>query len=57
MTPDYARLLARIESFAIDSVGLPFVARPARENGRSRKDADRVIAEYKRFVYPAMISA
>src|SRR5262245_53329073 len=58
MTEDRAQLLSQIESFDIDggTVGLPFAARLARENGWSRAYADRVIAEYKRFVFLAMIS-
>jgi uncharacterized protein (TIGR04222 family) len=58
MRSDHAQLLVRIESFDIDgtAAGLPFAARLARENGWSRLYADRVIAEYKRFVYLAMIS-
>src|SRR5262245_44041518 len=58
MTEDRAQLLSQIESFDIDggTVGLPFAARLARENGWSRAYADRVIAEYMRFVFLAMIS-
>ncbi len=58
MRPDRAQLLAQIESFDIEgnAVGLPFAARLARENGWSRAFADRVIVEYKRFVFLAMIS-
>jgi uncharacterized protein (TIGR04222 family) len=50
-------LLRKIESFDIDGPGspeLPFADRLARENGWSRAFADRVIAEYRRFVYLAM---
>jgi len=56
MSPDQADLLARIETFDIDGgeVALPFAARLARENGWSRPYADRVIAEYKRFVFLAV---
>jgi uncharacterized protein (TIGR04222 family) len=58
MPSDHAQLQARIETFDIDgnAVGLPFAARLARENGWSRKYAERVISEYKRFVFLAMIS-
>ncbi|HJZ58504.1 MAG TPA: TIGR04222 domain-containing membrane protein [Gemmataceae bacterium] len=54
MTPDRAALLDRIQSFDIDGVpspALPFAARLARENGWSRPYAERVIREYKRFVF------
>jgi uncharacterized protein (TIGR04222 family) len=58
MTTDCARLRSDIESFDIDggTVGLPFAARLARENGWSRSYAERVIVEYKRFVFLAMVS-
>jgi uncharacterized protein (TIGR04222 family) len=58
MLSDHAQFLARIESFDIDgaAVGLPFASRLARENGWSRSYAERVIAEYKRFVFLSMIS-
>jgi uncharacterized protein (TIGR04222 family) len=56
MRSDHAQLLVRIESFDLDAnaARLPFAARLARENGWSRRYADRVISEYKRFVYLAM---
>jgi uncharacterized protein (TIGR04222 family) len=60
MTPERADLLHRILAFEIDTVdnpALPFAARLARENGWSRAHADRVIVEYKRFVFLAMTSA
>ena len=55
---DHVQLLHRVLSFDIDGdrVGLPFAARLARENGWSRAYADRVVTEYKRFVYLAMTS-
>ena len=59
MTSDHAQLLHRILNFDIDGAdgnALPFAARLARENGWSRAYADRVIAEYKRFVFLAMTS-
>ncbi|VTT97410.1 Uncharacterized protein OS=Pirellula staleyi (strain ATCC 27377 / DSM 6068 / ICPB 4128) GN=Psta_4308 PE=4 SV=1 [Gemmataceae bacterium] len=58
MRSDHSELLSRIESFDIDGgrVGLPFAARLARENGWSRARADRVVGEYKRFVFLAMTS-
>lgn len=56
MSPDRAGLLARILAFDIDGgdVALPFAARLARENGWSRSHAERVVEEYKRFVYMAV---
>jgi uncharacterized protein (TIGR04222 family) len=58
MIPDHADLLARIESFDIDggTVGFPFAARLGRENGWSRSYADRVVTEYKRFIFLAVTS-
>ena len=47
-------LLARIEAFDIDGGSkpdFPFAARLAQENGWSRVYAERVIAEYKRFMF------
>ncbi|MDB5309095.1 MAG: hypothetical protein JWO38_3297 [Gemmataceae bacterium] len=60
MTPDRVALLDRVLSFDIDgpsSVALPFAARLARENGWSRPYADRVIREYKRYVFLAATAA
>lgn len=56
MTPDRADLLAQILAFDIDGgeSALPFAARLARENGWSRPFADRVVEEYKRFVFLAV---
>ncbi len=56
MSPEHAGLLARILAFDIDGgeVALPFAARLARENGWSRPYAERVIEEYKRFVFLAV---
>lgn len=56
MSQDKSELLARIQAFDIDggSVVLPFAARLARENGWSRPYAERVIEEYKRFVFLAV---
>jgi uncharacterized protein (TIGR04222 family) len=55
MSPERADLLARILAFDIDGgeSALPFAARLARENGWSRAYAERVIDEYKRFVFLA----
>jgi uncharacterized protein (TIGR04222 family) len=53
-----AELLKRIESFAIDGseAALPFSVRLASEQGWSRPHAERVIREYKRYVYLAVTS-
>ncbi|MBX7135929.1 MAG: hypothetical protein K1X67_24945 [Fimbriimonadaceae bacterium] len=53
---DHSELLAKIESFDIDGgpVSLTFPKRLARENGWSVAYAQRVIDEYKRFVFLAM---
>lgn len=58
MRSDHSELLSRIESFDIDGgcVGLPFAARLARDNGWSRTRADRVVGEYKRFVFLSVTS-
>jgi hypothetical protein len=58
MTPDAQDLLQKIEAFDIDGgpCDLPFAARLAREHGWSRTHADRVIREYKRYVFLAMRS-
>ena len=50
-------LRRKIEGFDIDgpvAPALPFAARLAREHGWDRAYADRVVREYKRFVYLAM---
>ena len=59
MTPEQSSLLARIESFDIDggAAALPFAARLAREHGWARTYAERVIREYKRYVFLCMNSA
>lgn len=51
-------LLQRIKEFDIDGTeaALPFGARLASERGWSRPYADRVIREYKRYVYLCMMS-
>ncbi|MFM8273757.1 MAG: TIGR04222 domain-containing membrane protein, partial [Gemmata sp.] len=55
LVPAHADLLARILAFDIDGgeVPLPFAARLAREQGWSRSYAERVIEEYKRYVFLA----
>ncbi|MBP3959281.1 TIGR04222 domain-containing membrane protein [Gemmata sp. G18] len=56
MSPDRSELLARVLAFDIDGdeVALPFAARLAREQGWSRTHTDRVIEEYKRYVFLAV---
>lgn len=51
-------LWRKIESFEIDEGAptLTFAARLARENGWSHQFARRVVIEYKRFVYLAMVA-
>ena len=58
MTLSNPDLWRRIESFEIDD-GVPtltFSARLARENGWTQEFARRVVTEYKRFVYLAMVA-
>jgi hypothetical protein len=49
-------LRARIQAFSPDEPGVvfPFSARLAREQGWTRAFAERVVAEYRRFLYLAM---
>jgi hypothetical protein len=49
-------LRARIQAFSPDEPGIvfPFSARLARENGWTRPFAERVVEEYRRFLYLAM---
>ena len=57
VSPANSVLLRRIEDFSIDGDGTPilsFAARLAREHGWSRDYAERVIREYKRYVFLAM---
>lgn len=58
MDSKHAELLERLEQFAIDANGvkLTFADRLARENGWSRPFARRVVEEYKRFVFMAMVA-
>ncbi|MDY3562656.1 TIGR04222 domain-containing membrane protein [Gemmata sp. JC673] len=55
LVPAEAELLGRLLAFDIDggAVALPFAARLAREHGWSRSYAERVIEEYKRYVFLA----
>lgn len=54
--PHDDQLRARIQAFSPDEPGVvfPFSARLARENGWSRAFAQRVMDEYRRFVYLGM---
>src|SRR5688572_31481175 len=56
MTPELRELWGRIEAFNIDcgAAQLTFTKRLARENGWSLAYADRVVHEYKRFVFLCM---
>ena len=49
-------LRARIQAFSPDEPGVvfPFSARLAREHGWTRAFAQRVVEEYRRFLYLAM---
>lgn len=55
MTDRERDLMAGIEGVVLDQPGasLPFSARLARDNGWSRTYAERVVAEYRRFVFLA----
>jgi uncharacterized protein (TIGR04222 family) len=59
MSSGHAQLLDSILTFNLDhgDCPLPFAARLAREHGWSRAYAERVIVEYKRFVFLAAIRA
>ena len=58
MTGEQRELLERIEAVELDQGGasLPFSARLARDNGWSAGYADRVVAEYRRFVFLAAVA-
>src|SRR5512138_3040100 len=51
-------LLNRIQAFSFDEheCPLPFADRLARENQWSAAHAERVISEYKRFIFLAMVA-
>lgn len=56
MKPEHAELYRNLMAFDIDgpqSVSFPFAARLARENGWSRVFAERVVNEYKRYIFLA----
>ncbi|MEN9578004.1 MAG: hypothetical protein RJA70_1013, partial [Pseudomonadota bacterium] len=58
MNTENARLYEQIMSFQLDDPGtqLTFTQRLARENGWTDGFANRVVLEYKRFVFLAMVS-
>src|SRR5215813_10592045 len=55
---EHRDLLDRIEAFSFDegNCALPFAARLARENQWSVAHTERVIAEYRRFIFLAMVA-
>jgi uncharacterized protein (TIGR04222 family) len=55
MNDDHGQLWVRLEHFELDDPGaaFPFSVRLARENGWTLRHAQRVIGEYKRFVFLA----
>lgn len=57
MLPEHSDLWQRIRDFDLDGDALdPFSVRLARENGWSVAKAQRVIGEYKRFCFLAVIA-
>jgi uncharacterized protein (TIGR04222 family) len=58
MSPNSESLWLRIEAFDVDGEerDLPFASRLAREQGWTREYADRVVLEYKRFMFLAACS-
>lgn len=58
VTSEYSALLQCIQSFSLGQAGseLPFSRRVARENGWSTDYTQRVIEEYKRFVFLATVA-
>src|SRR5262245_36785759 len=58
MNGEQQNLLDRLMAFQFDEPGteLTFARRLARENGWSGEYAERVIAEYKRFLFLAMVA-
>lgn len=58
MEPLNQDLLSKLEAYEIDSPGVafPFSARLARDNGWSPEFSRRVIGEYKRFAFLAMVA-
>ena len=58
MNTEQAELYAQIQDFPMSerSVPYPFAARLADDNAWSREYADRVIQEYKKFVFLKMVA-
>src|SRR5678815_1017670 len=58
MKTNHVELWNKVEQFQLDSAeaALPFSARLARENNWSPDYAKRVIAEYKRFAFLAVVA-
>jgi hypothetical protein len=58
MNAKHVELWRRIEQFQLDSpeAALPFSARLARENNWPSAYAQRVISEYKRFTFLAVVA-
>ena len=53
LSAEHHALLERLLAFSFDDgvVALPFAVRLARENGWSRRYAERVLVEYRRFMF------
>lgn len=58
MNMQQAELFQRIQAFSLDNpnAGLPFSKRLARDNGWSPKYSQRVIEEYKKFTFLAVVA-
>jgi uncharacterized protein (TIGR04222 family) len=58
MKPEYVELWERIKHFELDLPGVefPFSARLAKENEWSREFSERVIEEYRRFAFLAVVA-
>src|SRR5262245_968562 len=58
MSPEHAELYQRIVGFSFDEAGAvqTFTQRLARENGWALAHAVRVVAEYRKFVFLAMVA-
>lgn len=58
LTPEQKELLNRIQEFHLDDAeaGFPFHARLARDNGWSSGYTSRVISEYRKFIFLAVVA-
>ncbi len=58
MSPNQIQVYERIKAFRFDDddAVLPFVSRLERENGWSRTYAVRAVAEYRKFVFLALVA-